>query len=688
MNRNPSFLNNENLKLIIFGGKGGTGKTTSAAATAVHLAKTCPDRKIVAISTDPAHSLGDSFGCSIGAKKTSIDGLPNLWAVEMDPKIALEDFKERHKRALNKLVERSGFYGQTSLDKFLSFSLPGMDEVMIFLQIAGAFKAGYGKSWHKSKDADLIILDTAPTGHTLRLLSLPQRMEGWMDVFDMSLKRYRTSPRLPLASVRGSVPKVGGDFVDDFAKELRADIAGAGSLLKDAQQCEFVPVTIPEPMGIEETKDLILGLEEMQIPVRSIIINRIQQSRECPFCMPKGREHAEAVSQIEESFARYNLIKMPVFPHEIRGRERLTTYAEGLCGKPRPYRLTKLKKPVPEPVSVASSISSILEKDVKFILFGGKGGVGKTSLAGATALYIARRYPEKKVLFYSLDPAHSVADSLSLPVGDEVTTIPGIDNLYALETDAAKLHRDFIEKIRQLMGDAFALWDKHLTVKGDIRWDKQVMGTFAHTSPPGLDELLALEQIIGFVEEEKYDLYVLDTAPTGHLLTLLEFPELIRDWLRYDYSRLLKWNVRLPLTEVRDLGNLILKSTTLLRKIRQALTDCQRSELVAITIPEAMGVAETEDLLSSLKRLGIPCQHIIINQIVPPTECIFCASKREEQLKYVQQVKGMNGYLVTEIPLLHHEISGLDDLTELSEIMYGENGKEAKQWQTGCRVSV
>ena len=686
MKKLPGFLNNENLKLLIFGGKGGTGKTTSAAAMAMQLTKIHPEKKIMVISTDPAHSLGDSFNCPIGAKKVSIDGFPNLWALEMDPRIALEDFKEKHKRELNRIVERGAFYGQTSLHKFLSFSLPGMDEIMIFLQIADLFKAGKGESWYKSKDADLIILDTAPTGHTLRLLSLPQRMEGWMDVFDTSLKRYRTSPRVPFASVKGSVPKAGGDFVDDFVKAMKADLEGVGALLKNTRECEFVPVTIPEPMGVEETQDLVSSLEEMQIPVRNIIINRVEESEACPFCSSRRSEQEGAIAEIGGKLGKYNLIKVPVFPYEIRGKKRLLTYAKTLSGKSAYRRASKSDviavSRSPEPgegaakqsqrkVS-ANKLRALSKKQLKFILFGGKGGVGKTSLAAATSLYLARRYPDKKVLVYSVDPAHSVADSFNFPIGDKVTPIPGVDNLYALETDAAKLHQDFTEKIRQLIKDAFALWDRHLTVKGDIRWDKQVMGSFAETSPPGLDEALALEQIMGFVEEKEYDLYILDTAPTGHLLTLLEFPELIRDWLRYDYSRLLKWNAQLPLTEVRDLGNLILKSTTLLRKIRQTLTDSQHSKLVAITIPEAMGVAETEDLLSSLKRLGIPCRHIVINQLVPPTQCSFCSAKREEQLEYVQQVKGMNGYRVTEIPLLPHEISGINDLTELSQIMYGK----------------
>jgi arsenite-transporting ATPase len=659
-----SFLHNENLRLIIFGGKGGTGKTTSAAATALYVAKTHPRKKIMVISTDPAHSLGDSFNCPIGARKAPIGSFPNLWALEIDPRLALENFKRNHKRELNKLAERSGFYGQISLYKFLSFSLPGMDEIMVFLEIANLLKPD--KGW-------LVLLDTAPTGHTLKLLSLPQRMVGWMDVFNISLKKYRTSPRVPFATVKVSKPKPGGDFVDDFVKDLRKRLEMVSLLLKDEEKCEFVPVTIPEPMSIIQTRDLVSTLEEMQIPVKNMIINQVQENKECPFCSSREREQEEAISEIEERFGKYNLIKVPLFPQEIRGEGGLATYAEVLCGKSPSYRVTSPTETLPELSFIpTSNLPRLLQSDRKFILFGGKGGVGKTSLAAATALYSARRYPDKKVLVYSIDPAHSLANSFKFPVGDKLTTIPGIDNLYALETDAAKLHRDFLEKISQLIRDAFETWEKHSLVKWDIRWDKQVMGSFAKVSPPGLDEALALEQIMGFVEEKKYDLYILDTAPTGHLLTLLEFPELIRDWLRYDYALLLKWNVQLPLTEVRDLGNLILKSTTLLRKIRQALADPQRSELVAITIPEAMGIAETEDLLRSLKRLNIPCRHIVINQIVPPTQCDFCAVKRKEQLKYVHQVKEMNDYLVTEIPLLSHETSGIDDLIEVAEIMYGK----------------
>lgn len=665
--------------MIILGGKGGTGKTTCSAATAIHLARAHPKKKILVISTDPAHSLGDSFGCPIGTQKPLIEGFSNLWAMEMDPRRDLEDFKYKHKRELDKLLHRSGFYGQISLNKFLSFSLPGMAEMMTFLHIADMlFKSSRLHSkrsaWIDStQEADLVILDTAPSGHTLRLLSLPQRTKDWVNVLDTSLNRYRTSPRLPLVGFKGSVPKAGGDATDRFVGWLKADLEKMSSLLTNGEECEFVPVMLPEPMSVEETHDLISALEERNISVRNIIINRIRKMRECPFCGPKGKEDEAAVVEIEKEFANYNLIQVPVFPYEIRKAETLTTYAEVLSGNSHPCLETRPTGSKQKPIASISPISDLLEKKPTVILFGGKGGVGKTSIAAATALRAARQYPQKKILIFSLDPAHSIADSFDVPITeDTVTAIPGVNNLYALETDAAKLRQHFIDQISALITSAFAVWEERLRSLV-LKWDKQVMEAFAQTSPVGLDELLALEKIMGFVEEKKYDVYVLDTAPTGHLLDLLEFPELVRDWLRHHYVNLLRWNRDIPLTEITDLGNLILRSTTNLRKIRELISDQHKSKLVVITIPEAMGVAETRRLLTSLKRLEIPCQHILINMIVPPTDCNFCVSKMQEQMKYITQVKDLDPshYLITEIMLLPHEMSGIDDLTELSEIMYG-----------------
>ncbi len=137
---------------------------------------------------------------------------------------------------------------------------------------------------------------------------------------------------------------------------------------------------------------------------------------------------------------------------------------------------------------------------------------------------------------------------------------------------------------------AFETWTSHDATERRIalKWDQRFMEAFSESSPPGLDEILALEQIMGFMEEGKYDLYVLDTAPTGHLLELLQLPQLLRDWLRYAYRGLLKWHLQLPLTELTDLRELIFKSSKTVEKVRGIFTDPERSEFVAVTIPEAI----------------------------------------------------------------------------------------------------
>jgi len=174
----PTFLSNKNLKLIIFGGKGGTGKTTSALASALSLAWLYPSKKILLISSDPAHSVGDSIGLAIGAKKMRVNGVPNLEALEIEPVPLLEVFKKKHEKEINEIIQRAGFYGQINIKEFLSFSLPGMEEMMIFLHMADKYK----HTWDHPQEADIIVLDTAPTGHTLRLLEMPGMMDEWMDV--------------------------------------------------------------------------------------------------------------------------------------------------------------------------------------------------------------------------------------------------------------------------------------------------------------------------------------------------------------------------------------------------------------------------------------------------------------------------------------------------------------------------
>lgn len=656
MSENGSgFLSNQELKLLLFGGKGGTGKTTSAAACAIHLAQINKDMRILLVSTDPAHSLGDSFDFPIGNQITPIKDVPGLSALEIDASELLEDFKKKHGDAIKKLADRGTYFDQQDIADFFNLSLPGLDEFMAIIKVADILK---------SKHYDLIILDTAPTGHTIRLLELPDQMLKWVDVFDLMQHKHRyMSKRFTGRYVK--------DDADEFLETMSGDAKRVRTLLKNSETTEFAPVTIPEPLSINETERLLSTLKNHKIPVKSIIVNRIIEGEGCVFCSSKRREQQGHIREIEEKFKEYNLLKIPLFPEEIRRINGLKEFASALFDKTSQYELADI---VPSSTGIStqdrpadsdSKLSDIFNKDLRFILFGGKGGVGKTSMASATALHIAGQNPKKKVLVFSTDPAHSLSDSFGCPVGNKITAINACGNLYALEIDATQVVENFKDEYREGIEEIF---NSFVGDNANIVFDREVMTELISLSPPGLDELMALRRIMELSEEEKYDLYVLDTSPTGHLLRFLELPSLVRDWLRTTFKLLLKYKEVMGLNKT---AQQLLSLSKSIKRIQKTLTDPEKCEFVAITIPEAMGIAETERLLSTLKRLEISSRHVAFNMLIPPTRCGFCVGKREEQQKYVKEAKRkFSDYLVSEIPLFPHEIKGIDSLTELSEVMY------------------
>ncbi|MBU4314073.1 MAG: ArsA family ATPase, partial [Actinobacteria bacterium] len=332
------------------------------------------------------------------------------------------------------------------------------------------------------------------------------------------------------------------------------------------------------------------------------------------------------------------------------------------------------------------TLSGVLNKDLQFVIFGGKGGVGKTTVSAASALSIAKHNPGKKVLVFSTDPAHSLADSFATPIGDTVTPIRTGGNLYALEIDGAALYKDFRKEYKTNIKDAFRKWQNSYLAGGrkwKLDFDEKVMVEFVDTYPPGLEEVLALEKIMGFIKNVDFNIYIFDTAPTGHLVELLKFPELVREWLRITYRAMLKYHREIPVDNIEVLAKKILASQETVQKMNALLTNPQKSEFIAVTIPEAMGILETEDLLASIRDLGIPSSHIVINMVIPPTDCGFCSLKRSEQIGYIQQMgkkTEYKGYEIVKVPLYSHEIRGIDDLTELSNFMYE---KEVTRKQNG-----
>ncbi len=674
----PEFLRNKELRLIILGGKGGVGKTTMAAASALHLAVSSQDQeKVLIISTDPAHSLSDSFDMPVGDKITPIQGLvsndqcpmTNLFAHELDASKLLQEFKLKNDAIMKKLADRGTYFDQQDIAEFFDLSLPGMDEVMAIIEIANLLKEG---------TYDVLILDTAPTGHTVRMLNLPEQMRKWIEVMDLMQQKHR------YMATHFTGKKYVKDECDIFLDNLSRDIERVKQLLSDTEKTRFVPVTIPEPMSIYETERLISSLERQDVPVKEIVVNRIATDNDCAFCRSRREDQEQPLVETEAAFSEYDLVKVPLFPNEIRGVEELKGLADYLLGMVKPARPPEAIHPVQGPQAHLA-----LSPDLELILFGGKGGVGKTSLASAVALHLAQQDPEKRILVFSTDPAHSLSDSFRVQIGDTITPIQWSvsndqnpmtndqclmtndqcpvtnTNLFALEINADELWEDFKQEFKDDIEEVF---NSFLGKGVDIKFDREVMTELVTFAPPGLDEIMALDRIMELREKREFDIFVLDTSPTGHLLRFLELPDMVREWLKAFFRLLLKYKglVRLTRAAVRALA-----MSKNVRRIQETLADPRRTAFVAVTIPEAMGLLELERLAGALGNAKIHCEHIAINMVVPQTACDFCSSKRAEQFRYIEKIHSkFPTRTILQIPLFPHEVRGISDLNEIGGIIF------------------
>lgn len=297
-----SGLNNANLKLILFGGKGGVGKTSCATATAIELSK---NYRTLLISTDPAHSVSDSLEQPIGYKLQPIEGVANLTAIEISADEAFAGFKEKHQAQLKKLFDTSTNLDNEDTDQLMSLTIPGIDEVMSFKTIIDLIEEG---------EFEKYVVDTAPTGHVLRLLSSPKMLDEWIKV----AARMRWKYRYLITSFTGSY-KV--DETDTLLLNLKKTVKRIEALLSSETQCEFIPVCIPESMAVKETNRLLSDLEKYRMAIRQMVVNHVMTDGTCDFCTRRKKAQQKYLQQLNEM--QCNITRVPMFPEEIKGLQAL-----------------------------------------------------------------------------------------------------------------------------------------------------------------------------------------------------------------------------------------------------------------------------------------------------------------------------------------------------------------------------
>jgi arsenite-transporting ATPase len=618
---------------LFFGGKGGVGKTTAACAAALLLLdEAAAGERVLLFSTDPAHSLSDSLDKEVGdrtvevARRGRAGGAPRLFAREMDAARALAEFKDRHRAVLAEIADRGTILDEADINDLLSLSLPGMDEVMALFELSEVERAG---------EFARVVVDTAPSGHTSRMLRLPEVFARWVGALDVMSEKHRY---MVAHFGRGRARE---DEVDRFLRELSARVGAVRELLYDAARSSFTLVATPEAMAFEETARYFKLLTAEGVPVTDLLINRVERGHDaCPFCRARAAMQGRWLRALDKEFKTLSRRRVPVFPAEVRGPAALRRFAQAAWGTADGESGGRggagRKSPSPRRPVATSSRPFLLEPR-RLLIFGGKGGVGKTTAAAACALAIAEDDKDARVLVFSTDPAHSLSDSFDEEVGELKRGAAGLANLDAKEIDPAARFEELKERYRRWTDELF----ESLTggSRFEVQFDREAMRELVALAPPGIDEIAALSAVSDLLDEGAYTTIVLDTAPTGHLLRFLELPDVALAWIRTFIKLLLKYKNVVRWGGVAEELVALSKS---IKRVAALLTDATESEFVGVAIPERMSLAETVRLFESLERLQVPMSRLVINNVVPEEAtagCDFCAARRRAQMPVVEEFR-------------------------------------------------
>ena len=623
----------------LFGGKGGVGKTTCAAAHALTLA--ADGARTLVVSTDPAPSLGDVLKARLTSQPRRIRaGRAILFATEIDAARAMRRWLRERRATLEAIALRGTWLDEGDIAALLSLTLPGIDEIAALLELLR-----FGESGRY----DAIVIDAAPTGHALRMLALPDTMAGVAQVFDHMQEKHRVM----VEALRGAWRP---DDADMLIRELQDDARGLAELLRSDGRIHVSWVTLAEELSVEETLDAVGWLSRERIPVGRIIVNGITPvpSEPCRWCRAARRHQSSAMSHLASRFRRGAPgVRAPSFV-QVLARDTEPVGLRALQSVGRELRRnstidTKVARPLVH-VTARTSERRSAPADLPFdplasrlVIFGGKGGVGKTTCAAAAALGVAASHRELQVQLLSIDPAHSLGDAFDLDVTDRARSVPGGPrNLCVRHLDSARA----LTSLRERCSNAIAAMFDTATAGSsiDISHDRRVVQGLLDLAPPGLDELAAILDVVRLLDAPRAnrELIVMDSAPTGHAVRLLEMPELVQDWVKALMAIVLKYQ---PVTGIGDLGSALLEMSKGIRRLRGLLTDRQLTSFVVVTRPAAVPLAETRRLLETLSTLRVHVPAIVVNA-VGRGDCRRCrraAADQEVQLRSASRAARSSG---------------------------------------------
>ena len=573
---------------LFFTGKGGVGKTSLACASAVHLADAGHD--VLLVSTDPASNLEQVLEAPVGPDVAPVESVPNLSAVNIDPEAAADAYRERVvEPMMGVLPEETVQQVEEQLSGACTTEIAAFDKFTQFLAEGEA-----------TAPFDHIVFDTAPTGHTLRLLELPA---AWSDFIEENPEG---------ASCLGPVSGL---------EAQKARYSEAVDALNDADRTTLVLVSRPETAALKEAARSSRELRALGITNQQLALNGFFRARDAgdPLAEAMERRAEEALAAMPDVLSDLPRDTVPLKGHNLVG---LGALRELLRESDRATTTNGAERPPQVGLpTVRDLVDGFAEDGKGLIMVMGKGGVGKTTIAASVAVDLARRGED--VLLTTTDPAAHIADA----VGSDA-----LSNLEVSAIDPDEATRQYRERVLKTKGKDLDPEEREL-LEEDLR-------------SPCTQEVAVFRAFAREISTAQRQFVVMDTAPTGHTLLLLDTTG--------SYHREVMRTSQIEASRI---------TTPLMR-----LQDPDYTKMLLVTLPETTPVLEARQLQDDLERAGITPYAWVVNQSLaaPGPSDPLLVERAHSEMPQIETVQNEHARRIALAPWMPEEPVGPAPLQALA----------------------